>query len=83
MKLVPGTLVAATLLAGGMSQELGAQPNRLRPLPEVSQNMKTGPEIGATIPPFQLPDQDGNPRSLKDLAGLKGLVLAFVRSADW
>ncbi len=35
------------------------------------------PEVGA------LPDQNGVPRRLSDLAGSKGVVLMFYRSAGW
>ena len=43
----------------------------------------TGPEPGQHIPNFDLPDQNGVVRSLTDLAGPKGLLLVFHRSADW
>ncbi|HTC32878.1 MAG TPA: hypothetical protein VK724_05885 [Bryobacteraceae bacterium] len=43
----------------------------------------TGPEPGERIPAFSLPDQKGDPRSVPDLAGPKGLLLVFYRSADW
>ena len=69
--------VVSTALACAQEQP------RLRPLPETSGNMKTGPEIGQSIPGFTAPDQNGRPRTLADLRGEKGLVLAFVRSADW
>jgi hypothetical protein len=42
-----------------------------------------GPAVGAHIPMFQLPDQDGKMRDLRNLTGAKGLMLVFVRSADW
>lgn len=42
-----------------------------------------GPAPGEKIPGFSLPDQSGKARSLNDLRGEKGLVLVFVRSADW
>ena len=44
---------------------------------------KTGPEIGAAIPDFTLPDQHGAQRTFADLRGPNGLVLVFSRSADW
>jgi hypothetical protein len=83
MILVASIVLATVFSMAAMAQPSPAGPERLRPLPEVSQNLKTGPEIGALIPGFQLPDQNGATRSLKDLSGPKGLVLAFVRSADW
>jgi hypothetical protein len=43
----------------------------------------TGPEIGAKVPDFSLPDQSGRSRSLHDLMGPSGLLLVFSRSADW
>jgi hypothetical protein len=46
-------------------------------------DMRTGPEIGAKVPDFTLPDQSGRSRSLHDLTGPNGLLLVFSRSADW
>jgi hypothetical protein len=43
----------------------------------------TGPNPGERIPAFTLPDQQGAPRSLENLAGPNGLLLVFYRSADW
>ncbi len=43
----------------------------------------TGPAIGEKVPDFKLLDQSGNLRSLKDLAGKKGALIDFHRSADW
>jgi hypothetical protein len=43
----------------------------------------TGPEPGQRIPAFSLPDQNGDARSVPELAGPKGLLLVFYRSADW
>jgi cytochrome oxidase Cu insertion factor (SCO1/SenC/PrrC family) len=42
-----------------------------------------GPQVGATVPDFSLPDQHGVTRSLKSLIGPKGAILVFFRSADW
>ncbi len=42
-----------------------------------------GLPTGATAPDFSLPDQFGHKRTLASLAGPKGLVLVFLRSADW
>ncbi|MBL0158714.1 MAG: redoxin domain-containing protein [Bryobacterales bacterium] len=43
----------------------------------------SGPAVGQPIPAFSATDQAGRTRTLADLAGKKGLVLLFVRSADW
>lgn len=45
--------------------------------------VKTGPEVGAKLPDFQAPDQDGAPRRLSSLLGPKGGILVIYRSADW
>ena len=43
-----------------------------------------GPPVGAKVPDIGTPsDQTGARRSFASLAGEKGLVLFFVRSADW
>ena len=44
---------------------------------------RTGPEIGQKIPAFETHDQNGKVQTLATLRGPKGLVLFFVRSADW
>jgi hypothetical protein len=36
---------------------------------------KLGPQAGATVPDFSLPDQHGVTRSLKSLMGPKGAIL--------
>ena len=38
---------------------------------------------GDKIPPFRAIDQAGKERTFGDLAGPKGLVLFFHKSADW
>ena len=45
--------------------------------------IKTGPAVGERIPAFSATDQNGKLQTLKSLTGPKGLVLLFVRSADW
>jgi len=42
-----------------------------------------GPAVGASVPTFQLLDQNGQSRDLRSLFGPKGLMLVFFRSADW
>jgi len=46
-------------------------------------SFRTGPEIGAKVPDFTLPDQHGRSRALHDLMGPNGVLLVFSRSADW
>jgi hypothetical protein len=45
--------------------------------------IKTGPGIGSTIPKFEALDQNGHSQSLQSIAGPKGTLLVFYRSADW
>jgi hypothetical protein len=42
-----------------------------------------GPPVGAKMPAFELPDQDGHARSLANVLGPKGALIVFYRSADW
>jgi len=56
---------------------------RLAPVPAADHNLHTGPAVGARIPAFEAVDQDGKPRTFDNLRGPNGLVLLFVRSADW
>ena len=42
-----------------------------------------GLPAGARAPDFSLPDQAGQSRDFGSLAGTRGLILVFFRSADW
>lgn len=44
---------------------------------------KRGPPLGSVAPEFRLRDQHDREQTLATLAGKDGLVLLFVRSADW
>jgi hypothetical protein len=44
---------------------------------------KRGPQVGERVPDFSLTDQDGRVRTLQSLMGERGLMLVFLRSADW
>jgi hypothetical protein len=44
---------------------------------------EVGPSVGQQIPAFKAIDQFGRQQTLSSLVGSKGLVLLFVRSADW
>jgi len=78
----PGLAVVALLITSSLPAFSEDRP-RFRPIPETGKNMKTGPEIGQKIPPFSLKDHTGRIQTFDSLKGPKGLVLAFVRSADW
>jgi peroxiredoxin len=45
--------------------------------------IKTGPAPGEKIPAFEAIDQNGNKQTLASIAGPKGAMLVFYRSADW
>ncbi len=42
-----------------------------------------GPALHRAAPDINAPDQHGTPQTLETLAGRNGLLLLFVRSADW
>jgi len=44
---------------------------------------KLGPQVGATVPGFNLADQQGRKRTLQSVMGPKGAMIVFYRSADW
>jgi hypothetical protein len=70
-------------LSAGLCVSLAVEKKRLRLLPDLDQNVQTGPEVGAPIPKFEIPDQNGKLRTFDDLRGPSGLLLLFHRSADW
>jgi len=47
------------------------------------QAIKTGPDVGSTVPAFEAPDQNGQLQNLRSILGPKGALLVFFRSADW
>ena len=47
------------------------------------QAIKTGPEVGSTLPSFEATDQNGRPQNLQSVLGPKGALLVSYRSADW
>jgi hypothetical protein len=44
---------------------------------------KLGPQVGERVPDFSLKDQNGKTWTLESIAGPKGAMLVFFRSADW
>jgi hypothetical protein len=44
---------------------------------------KIGPAVGSVAPPFSGVDQRGVTRTLTSVAGPRGTMLVFFRSADW
>jgi len=78
--LLSRILLASVLASGAWAAD---DKPRLNPLPKQDENAATGPAVGARIPEFETADQDGRPRTFRSLCGPHGLVLMFVRSADW
>jgi len=70
-------LLSLPLAALLLSLSLGAQERE--PI-DVS---TLGPQVGERVPDFTLTDQNGSQRTLQSLMGPAGLMLVFVRSADW
>ena len=44
---------------------------------------RLGPQVGDTVPVLRLTDHRGRAQTLASLAGPKGTMLVFFRSADW
>ena len=43
----------------------------------------TGPEVGAPLPDFTLPDQHGVPARLHEARGADRAFVVFIRATDW
>jgi hypothetical protein len=78
--LVSITGIAITASAITALAAAGRQQSAAAPAVDVR---AIGPQIGAKVPSFTLPDQAGHARSLESLMGPKGAILVFFRSADW
>ena len=76
---VVGVAVAAAslVLAPSLRAQLG--PGSPPPVPIEQRGLL----VGERIPPIDAVDQFGRRRTLDALTGPNGLVLLFVRSADW
>ena len=63
---------------------LGTEARTARPEQPASVPVEQrGLAVGQKVPEFRVNDQFGHPRDLESLLGPNGLVLLFVRSADW
>lgn len=75
---------ALLALLGLLGLRCAAPPPQDPPRPAgVGADPGPGPAVGTQLPAFELPDQDGRPRSLESLRGPKGLLLNFNRSVVW
>ncbi len=75
--------LAVVVLACACSLWAAEDRARLRPLPKLDENVKTGPPVGSRVPDFDCVDQNGKGQTFDSLRGPRGLVLLFYRSADW
>ena len=66
-------LAAAALSVAGLAGQA----------PVAIDTSKLGPQVGATVPPFDGVDQFGKSHTLASSYGPKGSMLVFFRSADW
>lgn len=76
MRMVGAVSCVLTLLAGGV---FVAAQSKHTPV-DVA---KLGPQVGDRVPDFRLVDQTGRVQTLRSIAGPKGTMLLFYRSADW
>ena len=74
--LAPQLLAPLALLMAAWCPPQGGAP---APVPVE----KRGPPVGSLAPEIHLRDQHDRLQTLATLAGKDGLVLLFVRSADW
>ena len=77
------TILAAGLWLSGGAVAQNAERLRLLPVPQLDENLKTGPAVGSRIPSFEVTDQEGRKRTFESIRGPNGALLMFVRSADW
>jgi len=71
-------LAAAFVVACGL-----AAASAQAPAPAPVDTSKLGPQVGQQVPPLEGVDQFGRTRTLASVAGPKGTMLVFFRSADW
>ncbi len=72
-----GTKWVALLVAFGLAAT-AVMANAQEP-----RGFRTGPAVGQHIPDFEAVDQHGDRQTFDSLKGPNGLLLVFVRSADW
>lgn len=53
------------------------------PAPAAIDTTKIGPQVGQAVPAFEGVDQFGKRHTLASIAGRRGTMLVFFRSADW
>jgi hypothetical protein len=79
-KLIASAVLLAATLAG--TDPAAQQPSAPSAPPTINVQA-LGPQVGERVPDFALRDQNGVLRTLPSIAGPKGAILVFFRSADW
>jgi len=74
------TLLTMGLVAGALARTPEGRQTSARTPIDVS---KLGPQVGERVPDFSLKDQHGKTWTRDSIAGPKGTMLVFFRSADW
>jgi hypothetical protein len=72
-----GTIVRRVVASGALTLAFAAATGAQTDI------SKLGPQVGGRAVDFQLVDQFGHPQSLESVAGPRGTMLVFFRSADW
>jgi hypothetical protein len=80
MRLPTASLVAAALFVAGLRAVAMQTPQPGQTRIDVS---KLGPQVGDRVPDFSLKDQNGRTQTLQSIMGRRGVMLVFLRSADW
>lgn len=62
---------------------LGALTIMSQPSKPAAKKFSPGLKVGDKIPAFTIKDHTGKTRNFNSLAGPKGLIMVFYRSADW
>jgi len=84
MTLKSLTLVVASGLALlTLSTEARSAKVEQAPAPAPIDTSKIGPRVGQAVPPIDGVDQFGRRQTLASVAGTRGTMLVFFRSADW
>ncbi len=76
--------VTCTILASILLLAIGPSAQESTPLTTSKIDVsKLGPQVGDRVPDFSLRDQNGRAQTVQSIMGAKGVMLVFVRSADW
>jgi uncharacterized lipoprotein YbaY len=82
--MIPRLLPPFACSAVAIAALLVRYPVAQQPAPKAAIDVsKLGPQVGQQVPAFSLRDQSGKVWTRESIAGPKGAVLVFIRSADW